>query len=555
MSGFAAAVTGCGGGGGAAGVTANSAGIVPVPAPAPAPAPTPTPTPPPVPTLNGVTIDQAEMEIRALITPESEWISRARQLQTDVTVTSPAEFQTAVNALFDTAANPQVMGQNHRIQLAWNGPASVAGGANARVNVGRVYSTASHLESGGSITIAAAPGYRPAFSNTMYIFAQGIIVQGVGFTRATAQGELQTAIAGVLLANGAAQPLEPVVHFQDCYFGHASGLGTLGNFSSAALAAPDPEVLANGVSTQGQSRFLSFQDCRFWGNANSAKIVSRALRMDGCDFSAMIVDAIDLFGHAFNSGYYSLAWISRSTFRDRVDTWDGRNNHADGIQYCGPMDIHKGVRLLVTDCIMHLAHSFAGDPGLGGGTSGLMGSYNDSLDNQFVIRRCTMLNSTPHAVRFYSPQASRPSFIDQSTFARAGRTPSSFAPDQQPEQDYVVGITGAPGSIPATGNWLLVSNSIAFNIFDTTGAIFETVPVDPRPKAEAAQRPETVFAGRNFSRGGAPANGIPQKFGYDLPNERGSQTAFVSDIWANFATAAAQAQMGMPDLRALHWKA
>lgn len=554
MSGFAAAVTGCGGGGGtgASGVTTNSSGIIPVPAPTPTPAP---PPPPPAPTLNGVTIDQAEMEIRGLITPEMEWITRPRQLHTDVTVRTPAEFQSAVTALFDTATNPQVASQNHRIQLAWNGSASLDGPANGRINVSRVNNTASHLESGGSITIAAAPGFRPAFANTVWINGQGIIVQGVGFTRATAPGELQTAVAGVMVANGEFMPLEPVVHFQDCYFGHASGHGTMGDFSSASLSKPKSEVLANGVATQGQCRSLSFVDCRFWGSVNSAKIVSRSLRIDGCDFSAMMIDAIDLFGHAFKGGYYSAAWISRSTFRDRVNTWEGRNDHADGIQYCGPMDIHKGIRLLVTDCIMHLAHSFAGDPGKGGGTTGTQGSYNAALDNQFVIRRCTMLSTSPHAMTFYSPRASRPSFVDQSTFARAGRTPSSFAPDQQPEQDFVVGITGAPGSTPPTGNWLLVSNSIALDIFDTTGAIFEAVPVDPRRKALAEQRPEAVFVGRDFSRGGAPVNGLSQKFGYDLPRESHSQSAFVADIWANFAPAPGHVQNGMPDPRALRWKA
>ena len=557
MSGFAAAVTGCGGGGGAAGVTANSAGIVPVPAPAPAPAPTPTPTLPPVPTLNGVTIDQAEMEIRALITPESEWISRARQLHTDVTVSSPAEFETAVKALFDDAANPQVASQNHRIQLAWNGTAALPGPSSARITVGRVPSGPSHLENGGSITIAPAPGFRPAFANTLFINAQGMIVKGIGFTRATTPGEDQAGIAGALLVNGQWQMLEPVVHFQNCYFGHASGHDTINSFSAEGLPVPDPAVLANGLSTQGQCRFVSLSECRFWGTVNAAKIVSRTMRMDRCDLSTMIVDGLDLFGHAFNSDYYAAAWVSRTTFRDSLDTWSGRNNHIDGIQYCGPMDINKGIRLLVTDCVMHLAHSYTGDPGKGGGTQGIHGAWNATLDNQLVVRRCAMLSTSPAAIRFYSPKATRPSFIDQSTCSRAGRTPSLFAPDDRPQEDYIIGITGtsAGDNVPETGDWLLVTDTIAANIYSGRGAIFEnTVSVDPRVKAVQGGRPETIFIGRDFSRGGAAVNGVADKFGYDLPNEHRSQSAFIADIWANFQPVQAHAKKGLPDLRQLPWK-
>lgn len=553
LSGFALAVTGCGGGSGGSG-TNTTAGTGVTAVPAPSPTPTPTPPPPPVPTLNGVTIDQAEMEIRALITPESEWITKARQLHTDVTVRSPAEFQTAVNALFDSSTNPQLASQNHRIQLAWNGSASLPGPANARISIGRSPSAPSHLEHGGSITICAAPGFTPAFANTLFINAQGVIVQGVGFTRATAPGELQTAVSGVILVNGASQTLEPVVHFERCYFGHASGLGTARTYSAEGLPVPDPAVLANGIATQGQCRFVSFSECRFWGTVNGAKIVSRAMRMDLCDISTMIVDGIDLFGHAFNRGYYAAAWVSRTTFRDCIDTWEGRNNHIDGIQYCGPMDIHNGIRLLVTDCVMHLAHSFTGDPGQGGGTQGMHGGNNTSLDNQLVVRRCTMLSTSPNAFGFYSPKATRPSFVDQSTFLRAGRTPSSFAPDVRPQEDYIIGITGPLGNVPETGDWLLVSNTIAANIYAGRGAIIDTLKVDPRVRNPEGERPEALFAGRDFTRGGPPANGVANKFGYDLPNERRSQSAFVADIWANFQPVPAHAHRGMPNPRSLPWK-
>lgn len=526
------------------------AGKAPPASSPPAPAPAPIAS---VPTLNGVSIDQAEREIRDLLIPEGNWIAQPRQLHTDVTVTSPAEFQTAVTALFNTSSNPQVAGQHHRIQLAWNGSARINGSSATRVNVFLPGNPISHLQHGGSVTIAAAPGYSPAFANTVHIGGQGIIMQGVGFTRATAPGEIVGAVSGALLINSSVQPLEPIIHFQDCYFGHASGHNTMSDFAAAALPTPDLATLANGVSTQGQSRFLSFTDCRFWGVVNCAKIVSRGLRMDGCDFSAMTMDALALFGHTFNSSYTAGAWIGRSTFRDRIDTWEVRNNHVDGIQYCGPMDIHQGIRLLVTDCIMHLAHSFAGDPGMGGGTQGIFGSYSPNSNNQLVVRRTTILSTAPHAFCFYSPKATRPSFVDQCTFFRAGRTPSAFAPDPQPQQDYIVGITGAEGNVPATGNWLLVTETISANQYTSTGAVIETVPVDPRASASVEHRPETIFRGPDFRRGGAPVNGLTQKFGFDLPHERRSQAAFVTNMWANFAPVSPRTA-GAPDLRGLRWK-
>lgn len=552
MGGIAVTLSGCGGGGGggsASGITPADTGVTP----APSPAATPAPPPPPVPTLNGITIDQAEADIAGLFTQDLAWRDRPRSYQNEIVVRSPAELQTAANTLFDTQANAQVGAINHRIVCAWDGVASLPGPPNSRVTIGKVYSTLSHFDSGGSITVAAATGYRPALGNTLYILAQGVIVEGLAFTRSTGDGELPTATAGVLIVNGGAAPLEPIVHFKNCYFGNAAGLDGAADFSSKATA-PDATKLANGVSTQGLSRFISFADCKFWGTTNCAKIVSRGLRMDGCDFSAMVVDGLDLFGHAFASGYTAAAWISRCTFRDAIDRYENRSDHIDAIQYCGPMDIHEGIRLLVTDTLVHLSHSFAGDPGLGGGTQGMHGGGNYGHDNQFVLRRCAFMTTAPHGFSYFSPRASRPSFVDRSTFFRAGRTPSGFAPDTQPQQDFVVGITGAERNAPATGNWLLVTGSISANLYTSNGAVIETVPVDPRNIAANDRRPETVFVGRDFRRSGAAVNNMAGKFGYDLPNEKNSQAAFAADMWANFAGAPAHHGKGMPDPRGVRWK-
>ncbi len=557
ISGIAITVTGCGGGGGAtpAAGGATTAGGALAPAPAPAPAPTPTTPPPPVPTLNGVTIDQAEQDIRSLFTAELAWVTKQRTYTTDVTVTSPAEFQTAVNALFDTAANPAVASQNHRIRLAWNGAASLPGLPDARLYIGKVYGTVSHYDGGGSITIAAAAGFKPAFANTVYIGARGVIVHGVGFVRAPYGTEQPSAVNGVTMVNGGSFPMEPVVHFQDCYFGHRAGFASMADFASPAVPDADQDKLSVGAGTQGLSQFLSFADCRFWGTLNAARLVARHVRIDGCDFSAMSMDAIDLFGHTFKRDYTAATWITRTTIRDYNDTYANRSMHTDGIQYCGPMDIHQGMRLLVTDTSIHLSHSFNGDVGMGGGSQAIHGGNNPNLDNQFVIRRSCCLATSPGCFGFSSPKASRPSFVDQSIFARAGRTPSGFSPDTQPSQDWVIGITATDGAGAANAaKILLVTNTVAGNMYIANDAVLELSEVDPRPGAASDRRPESLFAGRDFSRGGAPAGGVSQKFGFTLPNERQSQARFVADIWANFAPTAAAAGRGISDPRSLQWK-
>jgi hypothetical protein len=43
------------------------------------------------------------------------------------------------------------------------------------------------------------------------------------------------------------------------------------------------------------------------------------------------------------------------------------------------------------------------------------------------------------------------------------------------------------------------------------------------------------------------------KFGYELPQEKGKQSSFVADVWANFAPAAAYEGIGLPDPRLLNW--
>ena len=536
-SGAALGVSACGGGSSSSSNQPPTGGTSNAPAPAPAPAPTP--TPPPVPTMRGVTIEQAQADIAAPITSADSWFDAARTPQTEVTVTNADQFQAAVNQLFDTAANAQALATNQRIVCAWNGPSMLSGGIAARVTVGGKTAATGHLDAGGSLTIAAAPGHSPDFANTVYVSGRGIKFQGIGFTRKALATENAEAMSAVILTRSSTYPVTSYVAFENCAFGSRSLT------PQAADAA-----WVNGIATSGHvAELVSLKNCSFIGQQNAAKIVARALRVDGCDFQGVLQDCIALYGHTFEGDYYAHAWVSRSTFRNSPDDWASRSEHSDTIQTGTRADRHLGYRLLVTDVLSHLARSYSGEQGLGGGSQGIYNDDHTTADNQFVVRRSVFLVTAPHGFCYYSPNASRPSFVDQSVFTRAGRVPSAFAPDVT-SQDFAIGITGAE---PASGPWLLVTDTVAKNMM-SSGSI-EVASVDPRRADLIAtgERPETVFSGRDFGRGVAAVNGLAGKFGYNLPNERGTQSRFASDVWANFQAQGPHAGKGLPNPTALAW--
>lgn len=534
-SGAALGVGACGGGSGPASIAQGGVGS----APAPAPAPAPTPTPPPVPTLRGITIEQAQAEIAAPFASATEWLDAARTPQTEIVVTNADQFQAAVDRMFDIASNAQALATNQRIVCAWTGPSMLAGGIAARVTVGAKALASAHLESGGSLVVAAAPGYAPDFANAVYVSGRGIRFQGIGFTRKALAIENADAMNAVTLLRNATYPVTGFVAFEGCAFG-----------SRGYSAQSADAIWVNGIATAGHvADHVSLKNCSFIGQQNAVKIVAKTLRIDGCDFQAVLQDCVGLYGHTFETDYYAHAWVSRSTFRNAPDEWAARSAHSDTIQTGTRGDRHLGYRLLVTDVYTHLGRSYSGEVGLGGGTQGIYNDDHITADNQFVVRRSIFLVTAPHGFSYYSPRASRPSFVDQSVFTRAGRVPSAFAPDVV-SQDMAIGITG---SEPTGGPWLLVTDTIAKNMM-TAGSI-EVASVDPR-RADiiaAPERPETIFAGRDFGRGIAAVNGIAGKFGYQLPNETGSQARFVADLWANFQTRGANAGQGLPNPTALAW--
>lgn len=545
MGGAAMLVSGCGGGAG--GGTATIAAIPPTGAAPPPPPPPPPPAPAPapaVPTLRGITIDKAEQEILAGMAPERDWFAAARTAQSEVVVRSADEFQAAVDAAFDTSANAQALAINHRILCAWNGDSVVAGGPAARITVGRKTLAQTHAAAGGSVTIAAANGYAPAFANSVYVAGQGITFAGIGFTRRAAIGETAHAHAlnAVVVQQTATFPVESMVRFDSCKFGAL-------NFDPGV----PPTSWVNGVATSGPvARYLAFARCTFRGVQNGAKVVARGCEFESCDFRSALKDGIDLFGHTDASGYYALASISKTTFREWGDTWENRSQHSDAIQTGTAADRHLGYRVVVSDTVAHMTRRFSGEVGKGGGTQGFFNDDHLNADNQFVLRRNIFLVTSPNGFTYFSPQASRPSFVDRCTFMRCGVVPSAFAPDAT-SQDMTVMVNG---SEPAGGPWLMVTDTIAKNGFAVVPPAVSIEEVDPRAlgRAPSDQVPEKIFQGRDFGRGNAAANNIAGKFGYALPNESGSQTRFATDVWANFQPLPAFAGKGAPDPRAISWQ-
>lgn len=529
--GAAVLVSGCGGGG-SLGAPASSA-LAPSPSPSPAPPPVQAP---PVPTLMGVTIDAAEADIMSGVMAVGSWFQAARAPHREVVVTNASDFQRAVDEAFDTERNAQTLALNHRIVCAWNGDSALPGEPTLRITIGKKLLASSHMDQGGSLEIVAGEGQRPSFPNTVYVSARGVKFQGVGFTRRAQPQENPDTVSAVALSQNQTFPIDAAVSFQKCFFGHAD-----------ETQLTPSEAWVNGISTLGGvARHVTLEGCVFCGLQNGAKVISRSLRVDQCDLQQCRQDGIPLYGHAQQSDYYALVAISRTTFRNWTDDFALRAEHTDAIQTGTRADIHQGYRVLITDTVVHMGRSY-------GGTQGLYNDDHLTADNQFVLRRNFFLVTAPRGFTYYSPQASRPSFIDRCTFMRAGRVPSAFAPDTN-SYDWTVMISQREAATDTSK--LMVTNSIAKNGIDSQNSNIDITSVDPRVigRAPDSERPEVVFRGRDFGRSVAPVNFVAGKFGYALPGERAGPTRFAQDVWANFEPISALSGKGAPDPRGIAWQ-
>ena len=498
-----------------------------------------------MPSIRGQTIDAAEAEITSQFASLFAGFAATANFDAVFTATNADELAQSLAAARLTAAGTPAVSLKIKIVCDWTGVSTLAAGAAANIIVlgfpGRIDG---HLENAGGIYIVAAAGKSPGLGNQVNVLGvRGVHFDGIGFFRQRVGAERAETAYGAFIASNSTFPAKPIVLFSNC------------NFGARLLQANLPSTQwISGIGTIGLPDFVGIFSSRFSGHQSILKLAVRHCRIEGCDFQGNIQDAIDLFGHTFASGYHAFAWVTRCTFRNVADELAHRSEHMDAIQTGTSGDQHLGYRCLFTDLIIHNNHSHAGDPGLGGGTQGLYNDDHVTADNQFIMRRCIALVSAPHGFTFFSPRASKPSFVDQCTFMRCGRVPSRFAGDPNPPQDFGVGVTG---TAPPAGPWLSVTRSFGMDLRKNTsdGSSVTLVTVDPRaaPSIPAEQRPETVFRGRDFSRGGAAANGIAGKFGYDLPQEQGAQAQFVADVWANFEPAGGFGGTGLPDPRSLNW--
>lgn len=541
----AALLAGCGGsgdGGESGQVIIDDPLPAPTPTPVPAPAPTPAPAAPPT---GDAPIDREEADIAAGFDGMFAGFGAGDAFHETRVAASADEFAAIFLAMRSNTDAAGVLGRRTRIVCDWDGVSTLASGAANRLYVNGIQQrTDGHLDHGGGILVVPGNGRRPAFGNQIEIAgARGIHFDRIDFFRQRVGTEVADTSYGANICSNSTFPAKPVVLFTGCRFGARHIQPNL----------PQSQWVC-ALNSVNAPHYVGLFGCSFNGHPTIAKLAVRRLRVDRCDFQSNLRDVFSAFGHLADSDYHAHIWISRCTFRGAADGWENRNEHMDVLQTGHHGDVHLGYRCLLTDLVVHHNHSFAGDPGMGGGTQGFFNNGPAALGiaNQFVIRRCIVLVASPNGFAFYSPTANRPSYVDQCTFMRCGSVPSGFAGDSNPQQDFAIGVTSQ--STPG-GPWLFVTRSYGMDMRVNRDATVEMsmAIVDPRGNGRAADgtAPERIFRGRDFTRGGAAANHVAGKFGYRLPRETDSQARFAEDIWANFEPVGGYAGIGSPDPRAI----
>jgi len=437
------------------------------------------------------------------------------------------------------AARASSLSHKRRIICDWDGISSLAAGENNVLTLSGVANNPGlWLDAGGWVRIEAAAGKRPAIGNRITMTgARGvefIDVDLAGKYSGTGAAETQRCL---LLSMTPTFPARPVIRLTRTGFGR----------KFRDQNAPDADFIGHLATGGNVADQITLDRCSLWGGENCISVVSKTFTADYCDIAEPKQDYAGFFGHTFESGYFAYIRFRNCTWRESLNGVAYRSNHKDLGQTGTSEDIHFGYRVLILDSYGHAEHYYAGDAGQGGGTQG---NYNDdhlNANNLFVIRRSLMNVSSPAGFRYFSPQASHRSYVDRSTFMRCGRVPSSFPGDVNPPQDMAVGILSDYLPPTSEGVALTVIDSIYGLITaDPKTEIINSIKVDPRiVPAVDALTPEAVFNGANFSRGGAPANNIANKFGYTLPNE-GTQQGMIADIAANFTTQGSYASIGAP---------
>lgn len=470
-------------------------------------------------------VDAAEAELEAAFLGLWEGLADEVSWDTETTVTSATALQNALIAARSTASSSIAITRKHKIVCDWDGVSSHTAAISA---AGYQARTDGHLDNGGGIYVVNAPGATPSVGNMVnFLGVRGIHWHGVGLMNQwSGSGPAETQY-GAQTQWTSTWPARPVVLIEDALFG-------IENLSPGTAESQ----YIGGFNTSGVADDIWLKDCTFKGVQNAVKCKSKFTRATDCDFQLCAQDCFDVFGHTSTTetDYYAYVMLDRMTFRNAIDGISNRNNHMDMAQTGTSLDRHLGYRLLCRDWVGHLNHSYAGDPGQGGGSQGCYNDDHLTADNQFVMRRCIVLPSAPSGFAFWSPEATKPSFIDQCTFNRCGQVPSNLVGDVNAAQDFSSGINaGSDGALAGAslGTSLYVTKTIDGLGQSLAWLSLDAVLCDPRNTSivAAPSRPETIFkGGAGFLRG----EHIAGKLSYYVPDETGTRAQFVAGVWSLF---------------------
>lgn len=449
-----------------------------------------------------------------------------------ITATSPDDLMTKFNAQI----NPAAPTERIEVTLDWNGILQY--GSSAATALDFKYkpsasATALPFDNGGWVRIKAASGKKPGFANQVKGGnLRGWVFDGVDFAAQSTSGSLIKTQAGFMAyISGPTYATEPAYIIRNCRVGLSAVSG---------VVQPSNTYLAGIYTNGGVCEQIQIENTLIDGVWFAVKVVSRNTWVDGLHVGNNCEDFIKLFGHTYKTGYYAYAHIKKISLGSRNVEIAWRAGHCDLIQTGHKNDKHLGYRVVYTDAVSHNAHKWSG----GGSQTFQNGDYN-AADNLFCVRRVIGLATSPNGLIYFSPNAKYVSYVERCTFGRAGMCPSGFAPDTGTATDNSPGINN--GGTPAL-------SGIALKVVDCLVGIRTSQPYVQYigtpfsinyGVSMAGVKPEDVFNGRDFTRGGPTVNNIPNKFGYALPNEA-TQAGLISDIIANFTPLPAYAGKGAP---------
>lgn len=469
----------------------------------------------------------------------TEWVATGTPTQTR-TAYNPADLLTywkqAVAAAFT---------ERWEITCDWDGMLTYTTSEASYLGLfGKKSTTQGWADNGGWVKIKGAAGKRPGIANRIKTLGwRGVEVtnligagtwDGATYTNGTGKQNAQSCI---IIGTNSSYPAEPIVNINGCAFSR---------MFVASATSPDYSIC--GILSSGLSEQITVTNCSLEGTYFAMSLLARKTRVSGNDIHKSNGDYIQLNGHSKKSGYYAYAIIEYNTERGPIQSLAYRSLHQDGCQTGASKDIHLGYRVLFKGNRWHLDHMYQGLPGLGGGTNA---SYNDdylNADNLFCLIDDSFHAASVHSFTYHSPKATYRSYVSRCNLGRCGRVPSQFTGDTYPPEDYSPGIYGNSFKPKLPGIALTVEDSLIGWSLSSDPQVQTINCVLLDYKIGGVIRPEIVYNGRDFERGGVlTSNGISDKFGYILPHEiTGTQADFLNDMNANWTPQGAYASKGAP---------